>query len=56
MELRRAGWAVCALREGTAPKARPWLVREGNSYSLELAEGRASSGSWKDVLRALEHG
>ena len=54
MELRRAGWAVCALREGVSPKARPWLVREGNSYSLELAEGAAASGSWKDVLRALE--
>jgi len=53
-ELRRAGWAVCALREGAVPKARPWLVREGNSYRLELAEGRAVAGSWKDVLRALE--
>ena len=56
MELRRAGWAVCALREGAAPKAQPWLLREGNSYRLELAEGATASGSWKDVLRALERG
>jgi ATP phosphoribosyltransferase regulatory subunit HisZ len=56
MELRRAGWAVCALREGAVPRARPWLLREGNSYRLELAEGAAASGSWKDVLRALERG
>ncbi len=54
MELRRAGWAVRALREGTAPQTRPWLVREGNSYRLELAEAAAVAGSWKDVLRALE--
>lgn len=54
MDLRRAGWAVCALRDGATPRARPWLVREGNSYSLELAEGTAATGSWKDVLRELE--
>jgi ATP phosphoribosyltransferase regulatory subunit len=54
MELRRAGWAVRALREDAAPQARPWLVREGNSYRLELADGKAVAGSWKDVLRTLE--
>jgi ATP phosphoribosyltransferase regulatory subunit len=54
MELRRAGWAVCALRDGATPRTRPWLVREGNSYRLELAEGTAATGSWKDALRELE--
>ncbi len=56
MELRRAGWAVSALREGASPRERPRLVREGSSYSLELEDGQAVTGSWRDVLRALEHG
>ena len=54
MELRRAGWAVCALPRGRGPSGAAVAGREGNSYRLELADGDAAAGSWKDVLRALE--
>ena len=51
-ELRRAGVAVAALPEG-APGARPWLRREGGRYTLEAADGATTSGSWRDMRRAL---
>jgi ATP phosphoribosyltransferase regulatory subunit len=51
-ELRRAGVAVAALPEG-APGVRPWLRREGGRYTLEAADGATTSGSWRDVRRAL---
>ena len=53
-ELRRAGWAVVALPEGTQWAARPLLRRNGGAFTLELADGSVMSGSWRDILRALE--
>ena len=51
-ELRRAGYAVAALPEGT-PAAPPWLRREGGRYVLEGDDGATVSGGWRDVRRGL---
>jgi ATP phosphoribosyltransferase regulatory subunit len=53
MELRRAGWAVAALPDDAPAPPRPRLHRSGGSYILELADGSETSGSWRDILRAL---
>jgi ATP phosphoribosyltransferase regulatory subunit len=51
-ELRRAGWAVAALPDGTTASP-PWLRREGGRYVFEAAGGGVESGGWRDVRRAL---
>jgi ATP phosphoribosyltransferase regulatory subunit len=53
-ELRRAGWSVTALPEGADAVSRPLLRRAGGSFTLELADGATVSGSWRDVVRALD--
>jgi ATP phosphoribosyltransferase regulatory subunit len=51
-ELRRAGWSVTALPEGT-PASPPWLRREGGRYVFEAADGSAEAGGWRDMRRVL---
>jgi ATP phosphoribosyltransferase regulatory subunit len=53
MELRRAGWAVATLPEGSAAVTLPALTRRGGAYTFEAADGRVAEGSWRDMLRAL---
>ena len=53
-ELRRMGWSVAALPDEAETSSRPLVYRHGNTYRVELADGRSSSGSWRDTLKALE--
>ncbi len=51
-ELRRAGWAVATLPDGSQAAA-PWLRREGGRYVYEAPDGTSKTGGWRDVRRAL---
>lgn len=51
-ELRRAGLAAVALPAGAEPPV-PRLRRAGGRYVLELAEGTAIEGTWREILDRL---
>lgn len=53
-ELRRMGWSVAALPDAAETSSRPRVYKRGNTYWVDLADGRSSSGSWRDALKALE--
>lgn len=52
-ELRHMGWSVAALPSDAETSSRPCVYRHGNTFRVELADGKSVSGSWRDALAAL---